>query len=141
MKLCTALGLARDYVLNAEPLPGVKFAVDTFALMATKSWLLGISVSEGEDTAQGMVRDIEIFRKYYSWVPEQALEFYRLHSEVDVGHASIRLDILAKYCDNKELQEDCINGQLTKNNIRRVMTDAIYMAYVVQKMTCGNGVG
>lgn len=139
LKLCEGLGLSSDYVRDTEPLPGVKFAVDTFALMATKSWLLGIAVSEGEDTAQGMLRDIEIFRKHYSWVPEEALEFYRLHSEVDVGHGNIRLDILAKYCDTKELQEDCINGQLTKNSIRRVMTDAIYMAYVVQGMKCGNG--
>ena len=47
----------------------------------------------------------------------------------------------AKYCDTRELQQDCINAQLLKNNIRRVMSDAIYMAYVVQGMTCGNGDG
>ena len=86
-----------------------------------------------------MIRDIELFRKHYSWVPEEALEFYKLHSEVDMGHGHIQLDILAKYCDTKELQEDCINAQLLKNNIRRVMSDAIYMAYVVQGLSCSNG--
>jgi pyrroloquinoline-quinone synthase len=141
VKLCEALGLSRDYVIRSEPLAGVKFAVDVFVEIAHKSWLLGIAVSEGEDTAKAMIRDIELFRKHYSWVPEEALEFYKLHSEVDVGHGNIRLDILAKYCDTKELQEDCINAQLLKNNIRRVMSDAIYMAYVVQGLTCGNGVG
>jgi pyrroloquinoline-quinone synthase len=136
LRLCVALGLPREYVLNSDPLPAVKFAVDTFSQAATKSWLLGIAVSEGEDTAKGMVRDLEIFRKHYSWVPEQSLEFYKLHSEVDVGHGQIRLDILAKHCTTRELQEECINAQLTKNNIRRVMTDAIYMAYVVQGIKC-----
>jgi hypothetical protein len=31
------------------------------------------------------------------------------------------------------LQEDCINAQLMKNNMRRVMADCIYMAYIVQE--------
>jgi hypothetical protein len=39
---------------------------------------------------------------------------------------------LQKYADTKELQEDCINAQLMKNNMRRVMADCIYMEYVVQ---------
>ena len=46
--------------------------------------------------------------------------------------ALIGKEILKKYADTKELQEDCINAQLMKNNMRRVMADAIYMAYVVQ---------
>ena len=37
-----------------------------------------------------------------------------------------------KYGTTKELQQDCINAQLMKNNMRRVMADAIYMEYVVQ---------
>jgi len=136
LKLCEALGLSREFVINSEPLFGVKFAVDSFAQAAFKSWLLGVAVSEGEDTARAMVRDLEVFRKHYPWVPDDALEFYKLHSGVDMEHAEIRTEILKKYCTTKELQEDCINAQLMKNNMRRVMADAIYMAYVVQGMTC-----
>jgi pyrroloquinoline-quinone synthase len=138
LKLCAALGLPRDTVTHSEPLAGVKFAVDAFAEIAHKSWLLGIAVSEGEDTARAMMRDLEVFRKHYSWVPEEALEFYKLHSEVDVGHGQLRLEILAKYSDTKEMQEACIDAQLLKNNMRRAMSDAIYMAYVVQGMACDN---
>jgi pyrroloquinoline quinone (PQQ) biosynthesis protein C len=83
-----------------------------------------------------MVRDLEVFRKHYLWVPDDALTFYKLHSGVDMEHAVIRTEILKKYCTTKELQEDCINAQLMKNAMRRVMADAIYMAYVVQGMTC-----
>jgi hypothetical protein len=49
-----------------------------------------------------------------------------------VEHGAIRKEILKKFADTKELQEDCINAQLMKNNMRRVMADAIYMEYVVQ---------
>jgi len=105
--------------------------VDAFAHASAKHWLLGIAVSEGRDTARGMARMLEVFRKHYTWVPDDALEFYRLHSEVDVGHGEIRMDLLSRYCTTRELQEDCINGQLLKNDMRRVMSDAIYMAYVV----------
>jgi pyrroloquinoline quinone (PQQ) biosynthesis protein C len=127
------LGLSRDFVINSEPLWGVKFAVDSFASAAfNKSWLLGIAVSEGEDTARAMVRDLEVFRKHYRWVPDDALTFYKLHSGIDMEHAEIRTEVLKKYCTTKELQEDCINAQLMKNNMRRTMADAIYMAYVVQ---------
>jgi pyrroloquinoline quinone (PQQ) biosynthesis protein C len=79
-----------------------------------------------------MARDLAVFRKHYTWVPDAALEFYKLHADVDVEHGLIRKEILKKYATTKELQEDCINAQLMKNNMRRVMADAIYMAYVVQ---------
>jgi pyrroloquinoline-quinone synthase len=133
LKLCEALGLSREYVTNSEPLFGVKFAVDSFANAAFKSWLLGIAVSEGDDTARAMARDLDVFREHYAWVPDDALEFYQLHAGVDVKHGQIRKEILQKYATTKELQEDCINAQLMKNNMRRVMADAIYMAYVVEE--------
>ena len=134
--LCEALGLSKEFVRKSDPLPGVKFAVDAFCQIAFKSWLLGVAVSEGQDTAKAMTRDLEVFRKHYQWVPDNALEFYKLHSEVDMYHGKIRLEILAKYSTTREIQEDCIDAQLIKNNMRRVMIDAIYMAYVVKGMTC-----
>jgi pyrroloquinoline-quinone synthase len=133
LKLCEALGLSREFVIESEPLFGVKFAVDSFANAAFKtSWLLGVAVSEGEDTARAMARDLDVFRKHYQWVNDEALEFYKLHAGVDVEHGVIRQEILKKYANTKELQEECVNAQLMKNNMRRVMADAIYMAYVVQ---------
>jgi pyrroloquinoline quinone (PQQ) biosynthesis protein C len=65
-------------------------------------------------------------------VPDDALTFYKLHADVDVEHGVIRKEILKKYADTKELQEDCINAQLMKNNMRRVMADCIYMEYIVR---------
>jgi pyrroloquinoline quinone (PQQ) biosynthesis protein C len=118
---------------SSEPLFGVKFAVDSFANAAFKtSWLLGVAVSEGDDTARAMARDLDVFRTRYPWVDDDALEFYKLHAGVDVEHGLIRKEILKKYAHKKELQEECINAQLMKNNMRRVMADAIYMEYVVQ---------
>jgi pyrroloquinoline-quinone synthase len=137
LDLCEGLGMNREFVRNSEPLFGVKFAVDSFATAAFKSsWLLGVAVSEGDDTARAMARDLDVFRKHYRWVPDDALEFYKVHAGVDVEHGQIRKEILKKYATTKELQEDCINTQLMKNNMRRVMADAIYMAYVVQGLSC-----
>jgi pyrroloquinoline quinone (PQQ) biosynthesis protein C len=127
----------REYVRQSEPLYGVKFAVDSFANAAFKtSWLLGVAVSEGDDTAKAMARDLDTFRRHYKWVPDDALMFYKLHADVDVEHGMIRKEILKNYADTKELQEACINAQLMKNNMRRVMADCIYMAYVVQGQKC-----
>jgi pyrroloquinoline-quinone synthase len=137
LDVCAGLGMKRELVRDSEPLFGVKFAVDSFATAAFgRSWILGVAVSEGDDTARAMARDLDVFRKHYQWVPDDALEFYRLHAGVDVEHGLLRKEILKKYAVTKELQEDCINAQLMKNNMRRVMADAIYMAYVVQGMTC-----
>jgi len=134
LDVCEALGLDREFVRHSEPLFGVKFAVDSFANAAFKtSWLLGVAVSEGDDTARAMARDLDIFRKHYRWVPDDALEFYKLHAGIDVEHGLLRKEILQKYATTKELQEECINAQLMKNNMRRVMADAIYMEYVVQE--------
>jgi pyrroloquinoline-quinone synthase len=133
LDVCVGLGLEREFVRNSEPLFGVRFAVDSFANAAFKtSWLMGVAVSEGDDTAKAMARDLDIFRKHYQWVPDECLEFYKLHAGVDVEHGLIRKEILMKYATTKELQEECINAQLMKNNMRRVMADCIYMEYVVQ---------
>ena len=133
LDVCEGLGMNREFVKNSEPLFGVKFAVDSFATAAFgASWLLGVAVSEGDDTARAMTRDLDVFRTHYKWVPEEALEFYRLHAGVDVEHGAIRKEILRKYATTKELQEACVNAQLMKNNMRRVMADCIYMTYVVQ---------
>jgi pyrroloquinoline-quinone synthase len=137
LDVCEGLGLDREFVMNYEPLYGVKFAVNSFANAAFKSsWLIGVAVSEGDDTARAMTRDLKVFRKHYTWVPDEALEFYKLHAGVDVEHGVIRKEILKKYATTKELQEGCINAQLMKNNIRRVMADCIHLAYVVQGMAC-----
>jgi pyrroloquinoline-quinone synthase len=133
LDVCVGLGMERQSVKNSEPLFGVKFAVDAFANAAfNRSWLMGVAVSEGDDTAKAMARDLEVFRKHYKWVPDDALTFYKLHADVDVEHGLIRKEILKKYADTKELQEDCINAQLMKNNMRRAMADCIYMEYVVR---------
>ncbi|HZH82368.1 MAG TPA: hypothetical protein VFD87_04430, partial [Phototrophicaceae bacterium] len=51
LDVCVGLGMNRDFVRDSEPLYGVKFAVDSFANAAFKtSWLLGVAVSEGDDT-------------------------------------------------------------------------------------------
>ncbi len=70
LDVCVGLGMEREFVRNSEPLYGVKFAVDSFANAAFKtSWLLGVAVSEGDDTAKAMSRDLDTFRKHYKWVP------------------------------------------------------------------------
>jgi len=142
LDVCNGLGMDREFVRNSEPLFGVKFAVDSFANAAFKtSWLLGIAVSEGDDTAKAMARDLEIFRKHYRWVPDDALMFYKLHAGVDVEHGMLRKEILKEYADTRELQEACINAQLMKNNMRRTMADCIYMAYVVRGETVSGTAG
>lgn len=75
--------------------------------------------------ARGFARDLETFRKNYSWVPDDSLAFYKLDADVDDEHGVIRKEVLKKYADTKELQEACINAQLMKNNMRRVMAGCI----------------
>jgi pyrroloquinoline quinone (PQQ) biosynthesis protein C len=65
---------------------------------------MAVAVSEGDDTAKAMIRDLEIFRKHYTWVPDHALEFYKLHAGVDVEHGKLRKEILKEYATTKELQ-------------------------------------
>ena len=131
LRFCEGVGLSREYVINAEPLPAVRFAVDTWVEKASQSWLLGIAMSETGDIAKGQARALGTLRKHYSWIPEPTLEFWVLHSEVDVGHSDMSMDILANYCTTRELQKECINAALTYSDILQVMRDGVYLAYVV----------
>ena len=135
--MCEGLGLDREFAKNSEPLYGVKFSVDSFANAAFEnSWLMGGRRLRRRCYRQGHDARVGDFSENYTWVPDEALEFYKLHTGVDVEHGILRKEILKKYATTKELQEQCINAQLMKNNMRRVMADCIYMAYVVQGMTC-----
>src|SRR5258706_153240 len=69
-------------------------------------------------------------------IKEYSILYNCPHTDVEVEHGLIRKKILQKYADTKELQEACINAQLMKNNMRRVMADCIYMTYVVQGIKC-----
>ena len=57
-----------------------------------------------------------------------------LEMERPLGHTAGRGD----HDDHHEvrLQQEHIDAQLMKNNMRRVMSDCIYMAYVVQGQKC-----
>jgi len=131
LKFCEGVGLSREYVIDAEPIPAVKFAVDHWTHSAAKNWLHGVAMSETGDSAKGIARNLETIRKHYSWIPEWALQFWTLHSEVDVEHSQLSMDILARFCTTKELQEDCINAMITYQQIHRVMRDGVYLEYVV----------
>ena len=103
LKLCSALGLSREYVINSEPLFGVKFAVDSFANAAFKtSWLLGVAVSEGDDTASAMAR-IWMFsaNNILGWT--RCFGILQAPRRRRRGAWLIRKEILKKYADTKEL--------------------------------------
>src|SRR5262245_33549846 len=105
LQLCAALGLNREYVIDSEPLFGVKFAVDSFANAAFKSsWLLGVAVSEGNDTAQAMPRDLDVFRKRDSCAPGFPTMRWSSTSSTPVLTSSTA-KFAKKFCKNTRPQE------------------------------------
>ena len=98
LDVCVGMGLDREFV---QAIPSRSTASNSPSTASPTrrfktSWLLGVAVSEGDDTAKAMSRDLDTFRKHYQWVPDDALTFYKLHADVDVEHGLIRKEILEK---------------------------------------------
>jgi pyrroloquinoline quinone (PQQ) biosynthesis protein C len=47
---------------------------------------------------------LKAFKEYYTWVPEESLEFFRVHMEADVGHAELGEKLFKKYAQSISAQ-------------------------------------
>ncbi len=128
LRLAEGCGLARDQVLAGEGLrPGVRFAVDAYVHFArTQPWPIAIASSLTELFAPDiMSRRLEAFRKYYTWVPNSAFDYFQsrvTQARVDSNEA---LDLTLRWCDTPGLQQRAVDALRFKCDVLWSILDAI----------------
>ena len=132
LRLGEATGLTRGELLDdRHVLPGVRFAVDAYVTLArTKPWPVAVASSLTELFAPDLMAErIAAFRRYYTWVPEWGLEYFRSRVGLAKADSDDGLEVTLTWCDTRALQEDAVAALSTKCDILWSMLDAMAAAY------------
>lgn len=145
IKVSDALGISRD-VMNSfkDVLPAYRYTVDAiFNFAKNHSWLEGLAATyatEGqmwrrytpkeEHRDEHILGEGEVLKKVYG-LPEEALEFYYVHSDANDEHGDICERILKQYCTTQELQRKALAAARFRWDNHQTRHDIIYRYFVV----------
>jgi pyrroloquinoline-quinone synthase len=127
-------GVARNDILRARCLPGVRFAVDGYVNFARRAdWTEGVAASLIEYFAKGeLIKRIEALKRHYPWIEPEGYRFFlsRLGQLDEANETTLR--IVLRYCQTREMQLRAIDAAGSMADIYWSLHDAIYVAYVIQ---------
>ena len=145
MKVSDALGVPRDVMNSFEDvLPVYRYTVDAvFNFVKLQSWLEGVAATyatEGrmwkrytpkeEHKEDGLLDEGEALERHYG-LAQEALEFYRVHSDANDQHGDINEAILKKYCVTAEFQEKALAAARFRWENQETRNDIIYRYFVM----------
>jgi pyrroloquinoline-quinone synthase len=133
MKFAEGLGIPRDEILNYEPLPGIRAALEMYVSLVQQShWAVAIGtglVFEGGGPKR-MREEREALEKYYSWIPADSLDFFRAHEYHDEGHGNMVVEVIKQHCMEVHLQNEMREAVRQRADIMWLQNDCIYNAFV-----------
>jgi coenzyme PQQ biosynthesis protein C len=128
VQFAEGLGIARDDILNYEPLPGIRAALEMYVSLVQQShWAVAIGtglVFEGGGPKR-MKEEREALEKYYPWIPTASLDEYH-----DEGHGNMVTDVIRRHCLEEKLQEQMREAVKQRADIMWLQNDCIYNAFV-----------
>lgn len=103
------IGVDMETVFNTGVLPQTITCVDEFYNLNSYGKLIE-SLAANNLVAEIMRPKqyplvLESYQKHYTWVPDDALVFFRTHSEADIEHAEIGEKLFLKYAKSMEAQQ------------------------------------
>ena len=110
-----ALGLQREHVIRARPLPSTLVFIETIMKLCEGHWLEGIAFRASELVAPKKSSGwIEALQRHYSF-PTEALVWWQAHKAADVRHSSIALQVYSHFVrdeSEKEIALRAVDGML-----------------------------
>jgi pyrroloquinoline-quinone synthase len=145
LKVADALGISRAIMNGFENvLPVYRYTVDAvFNFAKLHSWIEGVAATyatEGrmwkrytpkeEHKEEGLLSEGDALKCHYG-LPEEALQFYHVHSDANDEHGDINEAILKKYCVTGELQEKALAAARFRWENQETRHDIIYRYFVL----------
>jgi pyrroloquinoline-quinone synthase len=138
VKFAEGIGIARDDILNYEPLPGVRSALEMYVSLVQQShWAVAIGtglVFEGGGPKR-MKEEREALEEHYPWIPPACLDFFHAHEYHDEGHGNMVVDVIKEHCMDEKLQEEMREAVKQRADIMWLQNDCIYNAFVRPSLT------
>ncbi len=133
VQFANGLGISSEDILNYEPLPGIRAALEMYVSLVQQShWVVAIGtglVFEGGGPMR-MKEEREAIEKYYSWVPLSSLDFFRAHEYHDAGHGDMVTNVIRQHCMEEALQQEMRAAVGQRADIMWLQNDCIYHAFV-----------
>jgi pyrroloquinoline-quinone synthase len=131
LRLCTAVGLDRDEVLDERHVaPGVRFAVDAYVTFArTKPWWEAVASGLTEMFAGHLMQQrVADMLAHYAWIAPEDLAYFTNRIDKVSGEGKDTLDIVVRHCVTREQQDRAIAALSFKCDVLWSMLDAIERA-------------
>ncbi len=95
-----------------------------------KSWVAGVATLVGTESQSPMLygKVLPALRQVYRY-PEEEIEHFWLHSEVDIEHGDRSFEALERHCTTREMQEEAIHYARESARRRWLYFDGIYLHY------------
>jgi pyrroloquinoline-quinone synthase len=132
LRLCDAVGLSRDEVLDERHLiPGVRFAVDRYITFCREAhWTAGVASSLTELFAPDLMSQrIAAFREHYPWIDSDGLAYFEKRCVQAPREASYALEVVTTYCVSDDQRRAACAALTLKCEVLWSMLDAIDYAY------------
>ena len=133
LQFAAGLGIARDDILNYEPLPGIRAALEMYVSLVQRShWAVAIGtglVFEGGGPKR-MREEREALAKHYPWIPANCLDFFRAHEYHDTGHGDMVVNVIKQHCMEVHLQDEMRAAVKQRADIMWLQNDCIYQEFV-----------
>ncbi len=104
VRFAMALGLARDDVVNARPLPSTRAFVDTIMQLSQGHWLEGMAFRASElGVPRSAARWYDALQQHYG-LPPHAVAWWSAHAVDDVAHGNIALEAYGRWARDPSTQ-------------------------------------
>lgn len=128
-----ALGLTRDDMINAEPLPET-IALDETYKRITKDapFVSGISALYAYESQVPEVAGTKMhgLKEFYGITDKQQLKFFIVHKSLDVEHSKTTRNMVARYVETEEAQEQATKAVEDGADALLGFLDGCYREYV-----------
>jgi pyrroloquinoline-quinone synthase len=134
LRLGEAVGLSREELLEERlVLAGARLAVNDYVRLARdEPWPVAVASSLTELFAPDLMSErIRAFERYYTWVPDWGLEYFRARVTQARVDSDEGLELTLTRCTTRDLQERAVAALERKCRILWSLLDAIMAAYGV----------
>lgn len=133
LRFAEALGLTREEVIGSEPIPETLELDGTFRRITKDSpFVQGIAALYAYESQVPAVSDtkIEGLKRFYGIDDRRALQFFIVHSSLDIEHSQVTRNQVARYGDNPEKREDALKAADEATAALWSFLDGVHREYV-----------
>ena len=128
LRFCEGLGVGRAQVLGQDQLPSTMVAIDDFLYTnRVNTFFVSAAGSSEPPNVELCARLLPSFRKNYH-VPEENLEYYRLHVTADVEHSEWIGRIVAHFARTPQVRRQMWDQMLRGFSLHALLVDGVLAA-------------